>query len=182
MPLFNFEVHQPFSYKKHVELKENEVAIVEGIHALNPVITDKLPAQGVKKIYISVKQGILNGDCELFDANDMRLVRRIVRDFNFRGTNAERTLTMWPSVMDGERKYIKPYRGEVDYTINSLHLYETCVLKEKAIKILEAVPSSSEQYTAAQNMVNVLSQFASIDDALVPHNSILREFIGDGIY
>ncbi len=182
MPVFNFEIRMPYPHRRHVVLQEHDIAIVEGIHALNPVITAKLPAQGVRKIYISVKQGIQSGEDELFTANGMRLVRRIVRDYNFRGTNAERTLGMWPMVMEGERKYIKPYRSEVDYTINSLHLYETCVLKTQAIPILQAVSEKSGQYGMAQKLMSSLQKFGPISCDLVPKNSIIREFIGGGIY
>lgn len=182
MPVFNFENHMPYPHRRHVSLKENDIAIVEGIHALNPVVISQLPTDKVKKIYISVKQGIHDGDVELFGANDMRLVRRIVRDYNFRGTKPERTLSMWPSVMDGERKYIKPYRDDVDYTINSLHLYETCVLKDQAIPILQSVPAGSEHYELAQKLIQTLSLFESIPSDIVPKRSIIREFIGGGIY
>ncbi len=182
MPVFNFEIHMPYPHKRHVALKEHDIAIVEGIHALNPVVINQLPADKVKKIYISVKQGVHDGEEELFDANDMRLVRRIVRDYNFRGTKPERTLNMWPSVMEGERKYIKPYRNDVDYTINSLHLYETCVLKDQAIPILQSVSSKSEQYEQAQKLIRSLSVFKSIPSNIVPQKSIIREFIGGGIY
>lgn len=182
MPVFNFEIRMPYPHRRQVVLQEHDIAIVEGIHALNPVITAKLPEQGVSKIYISVKQGIRDGGDELFTANDMRLVRRIVRDYNFRGTNPERTLHMWPLVMEGERKYIKPYRSEVDYTINSLHLYETCVLKTQAISILQDVSPKSEQYGPAQKLIQSLSAFEPISGDLVPKKSILREFIGGGIY
>jgi len=182
MPVFNFEIHMPYPHKRHVVLKEHDIAIVEGIHALNPIVTAQLPAQKVKKIYISVKQGINNGQVELFTANGMRLVRRIVRDYNFRGTKPERTLDMWPMVMEGERKYIKPYRGAVDYTINSLHLYETCVLKNQAIPLLLSVSENSEQYHLAQRLINSLKEFEPISSDLVPKKSIIREFIGGGIY
>lgn len=182
MPVFNFAIHMPYPHRRQVVLQEHDIAIVEGIHALNPVITEKLPSQGVHKIYISVKQGILDGRKELFTANDMRLVRRIVRDYNFRGTNPERTLHMWPLVMEGERKYIKPYRSKVDYTINSLHLYETCVLKTQAVSILQAVSEKSEQYGPAQKLIRSLNEFEPISGDLVPKKSILREFIGGGIY
>ena len=182
MPVFNFEIRMPYPHRRQVVLQEHDIAIVEGIHALNPVVTQNLPAQGVRKIYISVKQGILDGESELFTANGMRLVRRIVRDYNFRGTNPERTLEMWPMVMEGERKYIKPYRSEVDYTINSLHLYETCVLKTQAIPILQAVAEKSEQYSLAQRLIRSLRQFEPISCDLVPKNSIIREFVGGGIY
>jgi len=182
MPVFNFEIHMPYPHKRHVVLKEHDIAIVEGIHAINPIVINQLPAEKVKKIYISVKQGIMNGEAELFTANGMRLVRRIVRDYNFRGTKPERTLNMWPMVMEGERKYIKPFRNEVDYTINSLHLYETCVLKNQAIPLLQTVLEKSEQFVLAQRLINSLQKFEPISSEFVPKKSIIREFIGGGIY
>lgn len=84
--------------------------------------------------------------------------------------------------MDGERKYIKPYRSSVDYTINSLHLYETCVLKTQAMELLRAVPEQSAQYSTAQRLLKSLEPFVAISQELVPKNSILREFVGGGIY
>jgi uridine kinase len=182
MPVFNFEIHMPYPHKRHVSLEEHDIAIVEGIHALNPIVISQLPADKVKKIYISVKQGINNGEDELFDANDMRLVRRIVRDYNFRGTKPERTLGMWPMVMEGERKYIKPYRSEVDYTINSLLLYETCVLKNQAIPLLQSVSQESDQFDLANKLITSLNEFEPINSSIVPGKSIIREFIGGGIY
>jgi len=182
MPVFNFEIRMPYPHKRHVTLKEHDIAIVEGIHALNPVVIKQLPAPKIRKIYISVKQGIRNGETELFTANGMRLVRRIVRDYNFRGTKPERALGMWPVVMEGERKYIKPYRDEVDFTINSLHLYETCVLKNQAIPLLQSVSEKSEQYDLAQRLVKSLNEFEAISSDIVPKKSIIREFIGGGIY
>ncbi len=182
MPVFNFEIHMPYPQRRHVVLNAQDIAIVEGIHALNPIFIDKLPMQGVCKIYISVKQGIQEGSNELFTANGMRLIRRIVRDYNFRGAKPERTLGMWPSVMDGERKYIKPYRGDADYTINSLHTYETCVLINQAIPLLKSVSADSEQYVLAKKLIDSLEKFISISIDTVPKNSIIREFIGGGIY
>ncbi|QEY34160.1 nucleoside kinase [Caproiciproducens galactitolivorans] len=182
MPVFNFEIHMPYPHKRQVTLGEHDIAIVEGIHALNPIFINKLPANDVCKIYISVKQGIHEGKTELFTANGMRLIRRIVRDYKFRGAKPERTLEMWPNVMDGERKYIKPYRGDADYTINSLHAYETCVLAKEAIPILQEVPQDCKDYDLSQKLIQNLKKFTIISSELVPNNSIIREFIGGGIY
>ncbi|WP_444657818.1 uridine kinase family protein [Caproiciproducens sp. R2] len=182
MPVFNFEIHMPYPHRRHVSLREHDIAIVEGIHALNPVFIDKLPQEGVCKIYISVKQGIHEGSKQLFDANEMRLVRRIVRDYNFRGAKPVRTLEMWPTVMDGERKYIKPYRSDADYTINSLHTYETCVLANQAIPLLKTVPTDCGQYPLTEKLVESLEKFTPINNEFVPRDSIIREFIGGGIY
>lgn len=182
MPVFNFEIHMPYPHRRQILLNSQDIAIVEGIHALNPVFIDKLPMRGVCKIYISVKQGIWEGASELFTANGMRLVRRIVRDYNFRGAKPLRTLEMWPSVMDGENRYIKPYRAGVDFTINSLHAYETCVLINQALPLLESVPAGSEQYALTKRLISSLEKFVPISADIVPENSIIREFIGGGIY
>ncbi len=181
-PVFNFEIHMPYPHRRQVVLKEHDIAIVEGIHALNPIFIDKLPVNQVSKIYISVKQGIYEETNELFTANGVRLLRRIVRDYNFRGTKPGRTLQMWPSVMDGERKYIKPFRVGADYTINSLHAYEICVLSNQAIPLLKTISANHEYYDLACRLLSSLEKFVSISAEIVPKNSIIREFIGGGIY
>lgn len=177
-PVFDFEIRIPYPHKRHITLKENEIAVVEGIHALNPVLIEKLPAMQVHKIYISVKQGISNGSKELFNPNEMRLIRRIVRDYNFRGTKPEVTLGMWKNVMDGERKYIKPFRKDADFTINSLHAYEPCVLKEQAADLLRGVPEKSPYRGYASKLLNSISRFETVENRIVPQNSMIREFIG----
>lgn len=182
MPVFDFETHTPHPYTRRVELKERDIAIVEGIHALNPCITENLPNRNLLKVYISVKQGIDNQSNELFSANDMRLLRRIVRDSKFRNTLPERTIHMWHTVMQGEYKYIKPYRDDADVTINSLHVYEPCVLKEDALPLLESIGDTSTYYKQAQKFLCALQQFERIPQGLIPRNSMLREFIGGGIY
>lgn len=180
MPVYDFETKRPSGRKRHVELGENGIAVVEGIHALNPLITNELPAEKIRTIYIGVEQGIQNGGKELFTPNDMRLVRRIVRDDLFRGADAEQTLSIWHAVLEGEKEFIRPFQDKADYFINSLHPYESCVLKERAAALLHGVPESSAQYDPARKMLGVLSQFESISSGLVPENSILREFMGKG--
>lgn len=182
MPVFNFEIRMPYPHRRPVSLGEHEVAVVEGLHALNPLLINKMPALRVKKIYISVKQGVFDGARELLGPNDVRLLRRIVRDHRFRGTRPETTLDMWPNVMDGERKYIKPFRKDADFTINSLHAYELCVLKRECAELLHTVPKASPQFETARKMALGLEHIVPLDGGLVPKNSILREFIGGGIY
>jgi uridine kinase len=182
MPVFNFAIHMPYAHRRKVILKERSIVIVEGIHALNPALIDNLPEHDLARVYISVKQGIYEQSNQLFDAHDVRLLRRIVRDYNFRGTKPERTLHMWSVVMDGEKKYIKPFRKNADYTINSLHTYELSVLSNQAIPLLKTVPTYDEAYASAQKMLGALKKFVGIPPEIVPKNSIIREFIGGGIY
>lgn len=181
MPVFDFEQHVPYPHRRQVVLHDREVAVVEGIHALNPELISTLPALRVRRIYISVKQGILDCNNEILGPNDIRLVRRIVRDYNFRQTSPNTTLTMWPDVMRGERKYIKPFRKDADTTINSFHDYELCVLKEQALTLLHTVPKDSPNHAAAQKLVHALACLSSVDTALVPKTSMIREFIGGGM-
>lgn len=181
MPVFDFEQHVPFPHRRQVVLHDREVAVVEGIHALNPELISTLPALRVRRIYISVKQGILDCRSEILGPNDVRLVRRIVRDYNFRQTSPDTTLNMWPNVMRGERKFIKPFRKDADTTINSFHDYELCVLKNQALTLLHTVPDNSPNHTVAQKLVSGLECLISVDAALVPKTSMIREFIGGGM-
>lgn len=182
MPVFDFSIRLPYPHRRQVVLEDREIAIVEGIHALNPELTGALPTARVKRIYISVKQGICDGERELLGPNEMRLVRRIVRDRNFRGTPPWVTLDMWGNVMDGERKYIKPFRCTADFTINSFHAYEPCVLKSQAADLLHTVPQEAPDRETALRLLDALERIEPIDGSVVPKNSILREFIGGGIY
>ena len=106
----------------------------------------------------------------------------MVRDSLFRNTQPGRTLDMWDTVMDGERKYIKPYRGEADVTINSLHCYEPCVMRAQALPLLERVDPSEPDYPQACELADCLRRFTTISQALVPKTALLREFIGGGVY
>lgn len=178
MPVFDFEAHVPFSHTRTVTLHKKGIAVVEGIHALNPLLISRIPAIGVKRIYISVKQGVLDGKDTLLGPNDMRLVRRLVRDHAFRKTDPEKTLGMWDTVMTGERNYIKPFRGLADFTVNSFHVYEPCVLRDPAVRLLHTVPEASACFGTARELLSALERFRPIDGALVPKDSILREFIG----
>ena len=182
MPVFDFEQHVPYPHRRQVVLHDREVAVVEGIHALNPTLIADLPPEfRVHKIYISVKQGVRDCTGEVLGPNDIRLIRRIVRDFNFRRTGPEATLSMWPNVMRGEYRYIKPFRGDADITVNSFHAYEFSVLKEQAERLLATVPEESPERKKAKRLMDGLSCFEPVDPALVPRNSMIREFIGGGI-
>ncbi|MVB10350.1 Uridine kinase [Caprobacter fermentans] len=182
MPVFDFSIHLPYPHRRQVVLENREIAIVEGIHALNPVLLGGLPSEHIRRIYISVKQGIRDDGGELLGPNEMRLVRRIVRDRNFRNAPPWMTLGMWDNVMNGERKYIKPFRASADYTINSYHAHEPCVLKDQAVALLHTVPGEDPGCQTAQTLLNALERFEPVDSCLVPKDSILREFIGGGIY
>ncbi|MCI1982300.1 MAG: nucleoside kinase [Oscillospiraceae bacterium] len=181
MPVFDFEQHVPYPRCRQVVLHENEVAVVEGIHALNPVLIGHLPALRVRRIYISVKQGVTAAGRELLGPNDIRLVRRLVRDYNFRRTSPENTLNMWENVMEGEYRYIKPFRKDADITVNSFHAYEVCALKDRALELLHTVPEGSPARAPAMKLQAALERFSPVDAGLIPKDSVIREFIGGGV-
>lgn len=179
MPKFNFDTKKPSPERTLLEVGENDVIIVEGIHALNPIVTDCLPEDKMVKIYISVKQGIKEGSDEVISAHQIRFLRRLVRDYKFRSSFPERTFAMWPQVERGERLYIAPYKRLATVTINSIHIYEVNVIADTAIKILSEMKSDSEYYRQAQSYIKKLMLFENLDESLVPDNSMIREFIGN---
>lgn len=178
VPSYDFTTGQPAAEERHYEIAPQEIVIVEGLHALNPVFTKELPENGFVRLYVSVKQQLKDANGEVFSPMDLRLVRRIVRDVQFRSTTAERTLAMWQSVVSGEDQYIRPYRMSADYTVNSIHIYEPCVLRSRAIPLLRALAPDSPHYRKARELEAKLMRFEPIDPALVPQNSMLREFLG----
>lgn len=167
----------PRQKKEIVELGEHDIAIVEGIHALNPVVIGHLPGEKLVKAYISVKQGISSDTGTVLSPQGIRFVRRLVRDYNFRGSDAERTISMWSGVCRGENLYIRPFKGTSDITINSIHIYEPCVLRDTALSLLGEVKPQSDNFAFAQELTACLRQFYPINPVLVPQSSLLREFM-----
>ena len=179
LPEFDFLTGMRKKEYNHITVTDRDVIIVEGLHALNPVITEGLPADRLLKIYINVSTRIYDKNRDmLFNKRNMRFIRRMVRDYRSRGNSVEDTFRLWISVRYGEDAYLFPYKGNADIRINTLHLYETCVLKDEAIKLLSEVSAKSEFYKEAQRLIRNLKRFESIDTDCVPDDSLLREFIG----
>lgn len=181
-PIFDFVNRRPSDCKELIKVKKGDIAIVEGLHALNPLITDNLPGEDILKIYVSVEQGIINGSESILSPKEIRFLRRLVRDYRFRGSLPHETAAMWKSVCDGEIKYIKPYKNTSNITINSLHIYEPCIMYKDAIPLLETFTEENNLYSYICHIKKVLSNFVPIDDLLMPKDSMMREFIGGGIY
>lgn len=178
IPQFDFMKHEPAPETREIVLGDDSVAVVEGIHSLNPVFTRCLPEKQVMKIYVSVKQGIKDANGTVISPMDLRLIRRIVRDYATRNASTEQTLGMWSTVVSGEDRYIRPYRHTSDITINSIHMYEPCVLRGAAIPILRAISPDSRWFRKARDLEARLMRFEPIPSSMVPENSLLREFIG----
>lgn len=177
IPNYDFSLGKA-SGTTNIKVEKNDIIIVEGIHALNPIFTNKIPEENLIKVYVSVKQQIKDANGEVFSPLDLRLVRRIVRDVRDRDTDPEGTLAMWDRVVAGENSYIRPYRILADYTVNSIHLYEPCVLRTMAIPILRDIPLDSPYYKKARDLESRLMRFEPVDADLVPDSSMIREFIG----
>ena len=180
-PTFNFHTGQKEYKGNTMKLNPNEVLIMEGIHCLNDELTYLIPKEHKYKIYISALT-VLNIDYyNRISTTDTRLIRRIVRDHQFRGYTAEHTLEMWPSVNRGEFNNIYRFQEEADVMFNSALIYEFCVLKKYIIPQLKEIDDKSPLYSEAKRLIAMLSYFEDIPDEAVPSHSLLREFIGGSI-
>ncbi len=179
MPEFDFVKGTKVFGKRITKLKESQVLVIEGIHSLNDVLTENIPRKDKFKIYISPLTQIGMDRHNRISTADARLLRRMVRDNQFRGYGAEYTLEMWPKVRAGESVNIFPYSSSADVVFNSSTVYETCMLKTVAEPLLKAIPETSEQFGEAKRILKFMKYFEKIENTdAVPDNSILREFIG----
>lgn len=163
-----------------LKLEKNEIAIFEGIHALNDGITARCPEAA--RLYISARSNINEGAVLRFKATWLRLTRRAVRDYSFRGAGVDRTLAMWANVRRGEKLYISPFKGKADIVFDSSLPYEVPVMKNYALPILRSVPEDNERHDELLQLVEAFQYFEAIDPELVAKDSLLREFIGGGSY
>ena len=181
----SYDFHTGTSYfedKNKMILKDNEILIMEGIHGLNPKLTPKIPDEIKFKIYLSALTQLNLDDHNRVSTSDNRLIRRIVRDNNFRGKSAEGTIEMWPSVQKGEELHIFPYHGNADAILNTALDYELCVLRVYAAPLLRRVKPTMKEYSEAQRLLNFLENFATVAPTEVPERSIIREFIGGSAF
>ena len=182
LPTFDFMVGTKKYLGNTMKLNDDEVIIMEGIHCLNDELTSLIPKENKFKIYIS-DLTVLNIDYyNRVSTTDTRLLRRIVRDYNFRGYSALHTLKMWPNVTKGEHKYIFPYQDEADVMFNSSIIYELSILKKYAMPLLEEITPIEPEYSEAQRLCSLLQYVDVVEPDWIPNNSLLREFIGGSIY
>ena len=163
-----------------LHVKKNEVVIFEGIHALNDEIAGR-HAEAFK-LYVSARSNIMRGDETVFKGTWMRLVRRVVRDNNFRGSDAKFTLGVWANVRRGEKLYISPFKDKADYRFDSSLPYEVSLMKHFAAPLFEAVPDDCERVDELRHILPAFARFHDLSEELVAKDSLLREFIGGGIY
>ena len=182
MPEFDFSVGTKRYNGKKMKLADDEILVIEGIHCLNDKLTSQISKDQKYKIYISALT-VLNMDrYNRISTTDTRLVRRIVRDYQFRGYSALHTLNTWHKVTDGEEKNIFPYQESADTIFNTSLIYELNALKPIAMPLLEAITDEYKEYAEAQKLIDILKYFREIPRDYVPNNSLLKEFLGGGTF
>ena len=181
LPKFDFTIGKRVKGRK-IKVNFNEPIIIEGIHALNDMLTNSIPRHQKFKIYIAPQAQINYDNQNPMSLTDLRLLRRIVRDYQFRNASATETLDMWPSVRKGEFKWIYDNQEGADYVFNSFLVYELSVMKKYAMPLLSKIDRESSYFPTAERLIRMLKFFDDLDDKWVPCNSVFREFIGGSCY
>ena len=178
LPRYDFPTGKSVKSGIHFKLESNTILLMEGIHALNPLMSEGIPEEKKFRIYVSALTTIKLDNHNYVPTTDNRLIRRIVRDNQFRGTSARSTIARWPSVRRGEDKWIFPYQENADVMFNSALIYELSVLRNHALPLLESVYENCEEHTLAAALTEFLRYFEPISDKELPPTSLLREFLG----
>lgn len=182
LPEYDFVKGEKVYGKRIVQLSDNQIIVIEGIHGLNPKLTEGIDSKEKFKIYISPLTQLTADRYHRIPTTDARMLRRLVRDNRTRNTSAEKTIESWSSVRNGEEKNIFPYNDQADIFFNSQCVYELSILKKYAEPLLKEIPNDSEQYEEAQRMLKFLEFFVTLqDESCIPNNSIIREFIGGSV-
>ena len=178
LPTYSFEKGERIFDGKRLRLDKDSVIILEGLHALNPSLLPNIPREATYKIFVSALTTINIDNHNWIPTIDIRLLRRIVRDYKYRNYSARETISRCPSVMRGEEKWIYPFQEEADVMFNSALLFELAVLKRHAEPILAEVPKFCDEYTEAHRLIKFLQYFVAIPEKEIPPTSLLREFVG----
>lgn len=182
VPTYDFHQGKKIWKGNTLKLKDNSILIVEGIHCLNPLVSQSVESDKIFKLFVSALTSLAMDKQNPIHSNDNRLIRRIVRDYRYRGYSAKESLCRWPSVRKGEEKWIFPFQEEADMMFNSAILCELSILKHFALPLLNEVTETSDAYTEAVRLQKILSYFVEIPETDVPQSSILREFFGGSVF
>lgn len=178
LPKYDFLTGKSKKSGKKLKMNDNNVLVVEGIHALNPELTAQIPNEQIFRVYASALTTILLDNHNYIPTTDNRLLRRIIRDYKYRGVSAQETIHRWPSVRTGENKWIFPFQENADAMLNTAMLYELAVIKTQAEPLLQQVPENCEEYAEAYRLLKFLKYFKGIPYNNLPPTSLLREFLG----
>lgn len=178
LPKYDFQSGKSKKSGNKLKMNDNNVLVVEGIHALNPELTAHIPQEHIFRVYASALTTILLDNHNYIPTTDNRLLRRIIRDYKYRGVSAQETIHRWPSVRAGENKWIFPFQENADAMLNTAMLYELAVIKTQAEPLLQQVPENCEEYAEAYRLLKFLKYFKGIPYNNLPPTSLLREFLG----
>ena len=178
LPRYDFPMGKSVKSGNKLKMEDNNVLVVEGIHALNPELTAQIPEELKYRVYVSALTTILLDDHNYIPTTDNRLLRRIIRDYKYRGVDARETIRRWPSVRAGENKWIFPFQENADVMFNSAMLFELAVIKQQAEPLLEQVPENCPEYSEAYRLLKFLKYIKPIPNTDIPPTSLLREFLG----
>lgn len=178
LPTYNFETGTRMYKGDKIKLGDNTVLLIEGIHGLNPQLTASIEEKMKYRVYVSALTTLSIDDHNWIPTTDNRLLRRIIRDYKYRGTSAIETIRRWPSVRRGEEKWIFPFQENADSTFNSSLIFELGVIKDYAMNVLRGVPHDAPEYSEAYRLMKFLSFFSPIGERIIPPTSLLREFLG----
>ena len=178
LPKYDFQSGKSKKSGNKLKMTDNNVLVVEGIHALNPELTAHIPQEQIFRVYASALTTILLDNHNYIPTTDNRLLRRIIRDYKYRGVSAQETIHRWPSVRAGENKWIFPFQENADAMLNTAMLYELAVIKTQAEPLLQQVPENCEEYAEAYRLLKFLKYFKGIPYNNLPPTSLLREFLG----
>ncbi len=177
IPIFDFAAKGVNEYRE-IDIENHGILIIEGLHAINPILTDNLPTGSWLSVYISPQCSVFGTDGEeILDSKGLRLARRMSRDYLYRNTSAAGTLNLWTSVISGEQKYLYPFKEGAYIKLKTFHSFEPCVFKSIILKLLEDLNPNVENYDEAMKLKNALEGFYSLSQDIVPENSLIREFI-----
>lgn len=183
LPVFNFKLGARSDKVRELDLPDGMVAVVEGLHALDPKIFEELPQNACLKTYVSVSSEFVDEDGKpVLTSQDVRLLRRAVRDYHFRASSVTHTLSMWDSVCSGEDTYIRPFKKYADVTLNSVFDCEPCLFRDEATALFTSVESESAFFLRSKEILNALGKFTGMDTAVMPGSCLLREFFGSSDY
>jgi uridine kinase len=183
IPIFSFRAGNRSDKTRHVEFNNDNVAIIEGLHALDTQVTDEIPQQHILKLYVSVSSDFIddNGNV-LLTARDIRLIRRTIRDFKYRSSTPEHTFETWDSVCLGENMYIRPFKKNADIVLNTVFKCEPCIYLPIAKILLGSIEQKCNHFEKSCNILKALSNFEEMPEQMIPSTCVLREFLGDSSY
>jgi uridine kinase len=178
LPHYNFQLGRSEKSGRRLRLGPDEVLVVEGIHALNPELVSQVPQEQIYRVYASALTTLLLDNHNYIPTTDNRLLRRIIRDYKYRGVSAQETIRRWPSVRKGENRWIFPYQEHADAMFNTAMLFELAVIRTQAEPLLQQVPENVVEYAEAHRLLKFLKYIRPIPDGQIPPTSLLREFLG----